>query len=82
MQRHFNIHRAIPRRRGSQKKIPNAPAEDDGPMFQKVYYQRFFVSGPQSSYFTVSVPTEIKIREKSGPLDKADIVRALFDEEL
>lgn len=51
-------------------------------MFQKVYYQRFFVSGPQSSYFTVSVPTEIEIREKSGPLDKADIVRALFDEEL
>lgn len=82
MQRHFNIHRAIPRRRGSQKKIPNAPAEDDGPMFQKVYCQRFFVSGPQSSYFTVSVPTEIEIREKSGPLDKADIVRALFDEEL
>lgn len=82
MQKHFNVHRTIPRRPGAQKKVSSASAEDDGPMFRQVYCQRFFATGPQSSYFTVSVSTEIEKQRQSKSLVKADIVQALLVEEL
>lgn len=83
MQRHFNIHRVVPRKPGApKKKIAKTPGEDDGPMFQKVYCQRFFASRHQSSYFTVSVSAESKERKRSAPVEEADVVQGLLDEEL
>ena len=52
---HFNIHRLAPRKPGRQAKIAGIPAQDSGPMFTEVSCQRFFASGAQSSYFTVTV---------------------------
>lgn len=56
MGKHFNMHRLVPRKRGRQAKIAGIPAQDSGPMFSEVSCQRFFVTGAQSSFFTVTVP--------------------------
>jgi hypothetical protein len=62
---HFNLHRLVPRKPGRPAKIAGIPSEDTGPTFSKVYRQRFFVSGTQSSFFTVNVPNKAQDLVKS-----------------
>ncbi|KAF2628300.1 hypothetical protein BU25DRAFT_458140 [Macroventuria anomochaeta] len=82
MGKHFNIHRLVPRKPGRQAKIAGISATDSEPMFTKVYCQRFFASGAQSSFFTVNVPDPVQELVKSRPRGHADIFRALIDEQL
>ncbi|KAI1663260.1 DUF3505 domain containing protein [Pyrenophora tritici-repentis] len=82
MGRHFNVHRLVPRKPGRQAKIAGIPAQDSGPMFTKVYCQRFFAAGAQSSFFTVNVPDKVQELVKSRPRGHADVFRALIDEQL
>ena len=63
---HYNTHRTIPRRRGKQSRNNN----DEGPEFHKVYCQRFFVTGPQSNLFAVTLPPSALEGNSSGR-DKA-----------
>lgn len=80
---HFNQHRLLPRKKGGrQERIADIPEEDKGPAFQEIYCQRFFVSGPQSSFFTVNVPNQVQELVKSRPQGHADVYRALVDEQL
>lgn len=51
-------------------------------MFTEVYCQRFFVSGPQSSFFTVNVSDQVQELVKSRPRGHADVFRALINEQL
>jgi hypothetical protein len=82
MGKHFNIHRLVPRKPGRPAKIAGIPLEDTGPTFSEVYCQRFFVSGAQSSFFTVNVPNQVQDLVKSRPRGHADVYRALIDEQL
>jgi hypothetical protein len=79
---HFNQHRLLPRKGGRQPRIADIPEEDKGPVFQEIYCQRFFVSGAQSSFFTVNVPDQMQELVKSRPRGHADVFRALIDEQL
>jgi hypothetical protein len=55
MRKHFNIwHRLVPPKPGRPAKMVDIPAKDSGPVFREVYCQRFFVTGAQSSFFTVN----------------------------
>jgi hypothetical protein len=80
---HFNQHRLLQRKKGErQQRIADIPEEDKGPVFREIYCQRFFVSGAQSSYFTVNVPDQVQELVKSTPKGHADVFRALIDEQL
>jgi hypothetical protein len=80
---HFNQHRLLPRKKGGrQGRVADVLEEDKGPAFQEIYCQRFFVSGAQSSFFTVNVPNQVQELVKSRPQGHADVYRALVDEQL
>ncbi|KAF2008314.1 hypothetical protein BU24DRAFT_360180, partial [Aaosphaeria arxii CBS 175.79] len=82
MGKHFNQHRLLPRKPGRQSKIADIPEADKGPMFTDVYCQRFFTSGPQSSFFAVHVPTVVQELKGQPQLRKADLLRAIINEQL
>jgi hypothetical protein len=79
---HFNIHRLVPQKPGRPAKTGGIPTEDSRPMFSKVFCQRFFVAGAQSSFFTVNVPNQVQDLVKSRPRGHADVYRALINEQL
>jgi hypothetical protein len=82
MRQHFNrLHRLVPAKSGRPAKITDIPAKDSGPLFCEVYCQRFFVSGAQSSFFTVNVLDQVQELVKSRPRGHADVFRALIDEQ-
>jgi hypothetical protein len=82
MQKHFNKHRLVPRKRGGQAKIAGIPAKDSGPMFSEVSCQRFFVTGPQSSFFTVTVLDQAQQLAESRPRGHANVFQALINKQL
>jgi hypothetical protein len=82
MGKHFNVHRLVPRKPGRPAKIAGVPATDSEPIFTKVHCQRFFVSGAQSSFFTVNVLDQVQELVKSRPRRHANVFRALIDEQL
>jgi hypothetical protein len=82
MGKHFNIHRLVPRKRGGQAKIAGIPTKDNGPMFTKVFCQRFFVTGLQSSFFTVTVLDQAQGLVETTPRGQANVFQALVDEQL
>lgn len=51
-------------------------------MFTEVSCQRFFASGPQSSFFTVTVPDPEQVLVDSSPRAHANVFQALIDEQL
>jgi hypothetical protein len=51
-------------------------------MFSEVFCQRFFVTGAQSSFFTVHVPDQAQEMAKSRLRGHANVFRALIDEQL
>jgi hypothetical protein len=58
---HFNQHRLLPWKKGArQQRIADISEEDKGPVFKEIYCQRFFVSGAQSSFFTVNVLDQVQ----------------------
>jgi hypothetical protein len=67
---------------GRQPRIADIPEEDKGPAFKEIYCQRFFVSGAQSSFFTVNVLDQVQELVKSRPRGHADVFRALIDKQL
>jgi hypothetical protein len=79
---HFNTHRLVPRKPGRQAKIAGIPAQDNGPMFTEVSCQRFFVSGAQSSFFTVTVLDQARDLVEATPRGQANVFQALIDEQL
>ncbi|PSN58805.1 hypothetical protein BS50DRAFT_509763, partial [Corynespora cassiicola Philippines] len=83
LQQHFNSHRLLPRKRGRPGKVADIPAEDEGPMFSEVFCQRFFVSGAQSSFFSVHLPSSVEKQATARPERRnADLLRALVAEQL
>ncbi|KAH7399701.1 hypothetical protein BKA66DRAFT_383213, partial [Pyrenochaeta sp. MPI-SDFR-AT-0127] len=82
MGRHFNQHRLFPRKMGRQNKVADIPEADKGPMFTDVFCQRFFVAGPQSSFFAVHVPTVVQELKAQPKTRKADLLRAIINEQL
>ncbi|KAF2825538.1 hypothetical protein CC86DRAFT_419602 [Ophiobolus disseminans] len=82
MGKHFNIHRLVPRKLGRQAKIAGIPAKDSGPMFSGVSCQRFFVSGAQSFFFTVTVPDQAQDLVETTLRGQANVFQALIDEQL
>jgi len=82
MGKHFNVHRLVPRKPGRPAKIAGVLPTDSEPMFSEVFCQRFFVSGAQSSLFTVNVPDPVQDLVKTRPRGHVDIYRALIDEQL
>jgi hypothetical protein len=79
---HFNQLRLLPQKGGRQLRIADIPEEDKGPVFQEIYCQHFFVSGAQSSFFTVNVPNQMQELVKSRLRGHADAFWALIDEQL
>jgi hypothetical protein len=76
MRKHFNkSHRPVPTKLGRL-------AKDSEPTFCEVYCQRFFVSGPQSSFFRVNVPDQVQELVQNRPRGHADVLRALIEEQL
>jgi hypothetical protein len=73
LQQHFNSHRLLPRKRGRPGRVADIPEEDKGPMYHEVFCQRFFVTGAQSSFFTVSVATPVQELVKTRPREHADV---------
>lgn len=51
-------------------------------MFTEVSCQRFFASGPQSSFFTVTVPDQAQGLVETTPRGQANVFQALVDEQL
>jgi hypothetical protein len=54
-------------------------------MFHEVFYQRFFVSCAQSSFFAVYVPSQAQELVKSRPTQPSrniELLKALIDEQL
>jgi hypothetical protein len=82
MGKHFNTHRLVARKPGRQAKIADIPAEDSGPMFSEVSCQRFFVTGTQSSFFTVTVPDQARDLVEATTRAQANVFQALIDEQL
>jgi hypothetical protein len=74
---HFNQHRLLP-----QLRIADIPEQDKEPVFREIYCQRFFVSGAQSSFFTVNVPNQVQELVKNRPRGYTDVFQALIDEQL
>jgi hypothetical protein len=72
----------VPRKPGRQAKITGISATDSEPIFSEVFCQRFFVSGVQSSFFTVNVPGQVQDLVKIKPRGHADVFRALIDAQL
>jgi hypothetical protein len=79
---HFNTHRLVPRKPGQQAKIAGIPAQDSGPMFTEVSCQRFFVSGAQSSFFTVTVPDQAQDLVEATPRGQANVFQTLINKQL
>jgi hypothetical protein len=76
MRKHFNkSHRPVLAKLGRL-------AKDSEPTFRKVYCQRFFVLGPQSSFFRVNVPDQVQELVQNRPRGHADVLRALIEEQL
>jgi hypothetical protein len=75
--KHFNRHRLLPRKGGRPLGIADIPEEDEGPIFQEIHCQRFFVSGAQSSFFTVNAPNQAQDLVKSRPKGHVDICYGL-----
>jgi hypothetical protein len=82
MQKHFNKHRLVPQKRGGQAKIAGILAKDSGPMFSEVSCQRFFVTGVQSSFFTVTVLDQVQDLVETTTRNQANVFQALIDEQL
>jgi hypothetical protein len=82
MGKHFNIHRLVLQLPGRPAKIAGILSANRGPTFSEVFWQRFFVSGAQSSFFTVNVPNQVRDLVRSRPKGHANIYRALIDEQL
>jgi hypothetical protein len=70
---HFNVHRLVPQKLGRQAKTAGVLAIDSEPMFTKVFCQRFFAAGAQSSFFTVNVLDEVQDLVKARPRGHANV---------
>jgi hypothetical protein len=70
---HFNHHRLLPWKGGRPIGIADIPEEDEGPIFQEIHCKRFFISGVQSSFFTVTAPNQAQDLVKSGPKGHVDV---------
>ncbi|KAK7705037.1 hypothetical protein SLS57_010234 [Botryosphaeria dothidea] len=90
---HFNTHRTTLWPKGARRRVADPPKDDEAPDFPEVFCQRFFLAGPQSSYFAVSAPSSNCQRDKGErlgdqqqallqPRKEADLIKALVDEEL
>jgi hypothetical protein len=78
MRQHFNrLHCLVLAKPGRPAK-----AKDSGPVFRKVYCQRFFVCGAQSFFFTVNVPDQVQELVNSRLRGHANVFQALIDEQL
>jgi hypothetical protein len=82
MGKHFNTHRLVAQKLGWQAKIADIPAKDSGPMFTEVSCQRFFVTGAQSSFFTVTVPDQVQDLVETTTREQANVFQALIDKQL
>jgi hypothetical protein len=82
MGKHFNSHDLVSQKPGQPAKIVGILAKEREPMFSKVFCQRFFVTGAQSSFFTVNVSTQVQKLVKSRPRGYANVFRALINEQL
>jgi hypothetical protein len=51
-------------------------------MFSKISCQRFFVTGAQSSFFTVTVPDQAEGLVETTLRGQANVFQALIDEQL
>jgi len=83
LQKHFNKHRLLPRKRGRPGKVASMP-EDEGPMFHEVFCQRFFASCAQSSFFAVHVPSQVQelVKSRLAQPSQNKLLKALIDEQL
>jgi hypothetical protein len=56
IKQHTQSHQPIRKGRGRPRKFASASLDQTQPLWDNIYCQRFFVSGPQSQYFQVTPP--------------------------